>query len=145
MQCMANMPCMTWLSEKIQTLHIFRVILENTAHVQRTRRSPKGSHLIHWTSAVFSHIALKWTQFANRLSHTSYASGRLHWEHIDGLHVVRTVSSSGDCTGEGRGSVPRGGGGGSEGFVPYGEGVRGGPYPTFFTTKCPQYLSKLPK
>ena len=24
----------------------------------------KGSHLINWTSAVFSHIALKWTPFA---------------------------------------------------------------------------------
>ena len=28
---------------------------------------PKGSHLIHWTSAVFSHIALKWTPFAYRI------------------------------------------------------------------------------
>ena len=30
---------------------------KNTAHVQRIRCSPKGSHLMLWTSAVFSHIA----------------------------------------------------------------------------------------
>ena len=27
------------------------------------RCSPKGSHLIHWTSAEFAHIALEWTLF----------------------------------------------------------------------------------
>ena len=32
----------------------------NTAHVQWIMCSPKGSHLIHWTGAAFSHIALKW-------------------------------------------------------------------------------------
>ena len=32
--------------------------------VQWIRCSPRGSHLIHWTSAVFSHIVLKWTPFA---------------------------------------------------------------------------------
>ena len=58
------MSCVTWSCEKIQTLFIFRAICDNAAHVQWIRRSPKGSHLIHWTSAVFSHIALKWTPFA---------------------------------------------------------------------------------
>ena len=43
-------------------------ICDNTAHVQWIRCSPKGSHLIHWTSAVFSHIALKWTPFAYLLA-----------------------------------------------------------------------------
>ena len=32
-------------------------IWENTALVQRVRCEPLGEHLIHWTSAVFSHIA----------------------------------------------------------------------------------------
>ena len=54
----------TWSCEKIQTLFIFRAIWENTAHVQWIRCSRKGSHRIHWTSAVFFHIALKWTPFA---------------------------------------------------------------------------------
>ena len=34
-----------------------------TAFVQWIKCSPKGSHLIHWTSDIFSHIALKWTPF----------------------------------------------------------------------------------
>ena len=66
-QCMVGyviMSCVSWSCQKIQTVFIFRAICENTAHVQRTRCSPIGSHLIHWTSAVFSHIALKWTPFA---------------------------------------------------------------------------------
>ena len=58
------MTCVTWSFEKIQTVWIFRAIWENTAHVQWISCSPKGSHLIYWTSAVFSHIALKWTLFA---------------------------------------------------------------------------------
>ena len=56
--------CVSRSCEKIQTVFIFRAICENTAHVQWIRCSPKGSHLIHWTSAVFSHAALKWTTFA---------------------------------------------------------------------------------
>ena len=51
-------PYRTWSCEK---LIIFCAIWENTANVQWIRCSPKGSHLIHWTSAVFPHIALKWT------------------------------------------------------------------------------------
>ena len=43
----------------------FRAIWEYTTHVQWARCSPKGSHVIHWTSAVFSHIALKWATFAH--------------------------------------------------------------------------------
>ena len=62
------MSYVTWSCEKIQKLFICRAICDNTAHVQWTRCSPKGSHLIHWTSAVFSHIALKWTTFACHLS-----------------------------------------------------------------------------
>ena len=42
----------------------FRVVWKNTAHVQGIRFSPKGSHLIPWTIAVFSNTALKWTPFA---------------------------------------------------------------------------------
>ena len=38
--------------------------MENTAHVQCMRYSPKSSHLIHWKRAVFSHITLKWTPLA---------------------------------------------------------------------------------
>ena len=34
-------------------------IWENTALVQRIRCEPLGEHLIHWTCAVFSHIARK--------------------------------------------------------------------------------------
>ena len=55
---------MTRSCEKIQTLFIFRVICGNTAHVQWIKCSPKGSHLIRWMRAVFSHITLKWTPFA---------------------------------------------------------------------------------
>ena len=58
------MSCVTWSCDKIQTLFIFRAIWENTAHVQWISCSLKGSHLIHWTSAVFPHIAFKWTPFA---------------------------------------------------------------------------------
>ena len=43
--------CVSWSCEKIQTVFIFRAICENTAHVKWIRCSPKGSHLIHWTSA----------------------------------------------------------------------------------------------
>ena len=57
------MSCVTSSCKKIQTLFIFRVIWENTAHVPRIKYSPKGSHLIHGTSAVFSHIAFKWASF----------------------------------------------------------------------------------
>ena len=57
----------TWSCEKIQTLFISRAIWEYTAHVQWIKCSPKGSHLIHWTSAVFFHIALKWTPFTYRI------------------------------------------------------------------------------
>ena len=42
----------------------FRAVWKNTAHVQGIRCSPKGSHLIPWTSAVFSNTALKWPPFA---------------------------------------------------------------------------------
>ena len=62
LQYMEVMTCVTSSCDKIQTLFIFRAIWENTAHVQKIRCLPKhakGSHLIHWTSAVFSHIALK--------------------------------------------------------------------------------------
>ena len=55
---------MIWSCEKIQTLFISRAICGNTAHVQWIRCSAKGSHLIHWTSAVFSRITLKWTPYA---------------------------------------------------------------------------------
>ena len=64
LQSMEIMEVMTWSCEKMQTLFIFRAIKQNTAHVQWIRCSPKGSHLINWASAVFSHIALKWTPFA---------------------------------------------------------------------------------
>ena len=65
-----SLVCVAWSCEKIQALFIFRAICENTAHVQWIMCSPKGLHLIHWTSAVFSHIALKWTQFAYLISST---------------------------------------------------------------------------
>ena len=50
-----------WLDRvrKYKPCSFFRAICKNTAHVQWIRCSPKGSHLIHWTSVVFSHIALK--------------------------------------------------------------------------------------
>ena len=50
--------CHVWSCEKIQTLFIFRAICENTAHVQWIRCSQIGSHLTHWTCAVFSSIAV---------------------------------------------------------------------------------------
>ena len=62
-----ELQCMTvlnWSCEKIQTFFIFRATLGNKALVQRIRCSPKGSHLIYWTSAVFLHISLKWTPLA---------------------------------------------------------------------------------
>ena len=40
----------------------FCAVWKNTAHVQGIRCSPKGSHLIPWTSAVFSNTALKCTR-----------------------------------------------------------------------------------
>ena len=57
-----------WSPEKIQhnIIFFYRAIWENTAHVLSIRCSAKGSHLIHWTSAVFLHIAFKWTPFACR-------------------------------------------------------------------------------
>ena len=64
LQSMAVMSCLTWSRGRIQTLFIYRAIEKNTAHVQWIGTSPKGSHLIHWTSGVFSHIALKWTPSA---------------------------------------------------------------------------------
>ena len=51
------MQCMTWSYEKIHTVFIFRVIWKNLTRAQWIRSSPKGSHRIHWTSAVFSNIA----------------------------------------------------------------------------------------
>ena len=42
----------------------FRAVWKNTAHVQGIRCSPKGAHLISWTSAVFSNTVLKWALFA---------------------------------------------------------------------------------
>ena len=62
--CGRIMSCVTWWCEKIQTLFIFRAICDNSAHVQWIKCSPKGSNLIHWTSALFFHIALEWTPFA---------------------------------------------------------------------------------
>ena len=44
----------------------FRAVWKNTAHVHGIRCSPKGSHLIPLTCAVFSNTALKWTPFAYR-------------------------------------------------------------------------------
>ena len=44
----------------------FRAVWKNTAHIQGIRCSPEGSHLIPWTSAVFSNTALKWTPFVYR-------------------------------------------------------------------------------
>ena len=38
--------------------------MEKYSTCPRKRCSPKGSHLIPWTSAVFSDTALKWTPFA---------------------------------------------------------------------------------
>ena len=64
LQSMEVMEVMTWSCEKMQTFVHFSCDWENTAHVQWIRCSPKGSHLIPWTSAVFSYIALKWTPFA---------------------------------------------------------------------------------
>ena len=74
---MAVMPYMTSSCEKIQTSFIFRAIWENTAHVQGIRCSPKGSHLIPWTSAVFSHIALTRTPFVYLKNVTSRDKDRI--------------------------------------------------------------------
>ena len=53
----------------------FRAVWKNTAHVQGIRCSPKGSHLIPWTSAVFSNTARKWIPFAYLKSpHGSFVS-----------------------------------------------------------------------
>ena len=49
--------------ENTNSVH-FRAVWKNTTHVQGIRCSPKGSHLIPWTSVVFSNTALKWTPFA---------------------------------------------------------------------------------
>ena len=58
LQSMAVMSCLNWSRERIQTWFIYRAIEENTAHVQWIGTSPKGSHLIHWTSSVFSYIQM---------------------------------------------------------------------------------------
>ena len=53
--------------ENTNSVH-FCVVWENTAHVQGITCSPKVSHLIPWTSAVFSNTALKLTPFAYRIT-----------------------------------------------------------------------------
>ena len=62
------MMCDLMEGENTNGVHL-SAILANTAHVQGIRCLPKGSHLIHWKSAVVSHIALKWTPFAYQDSH----------------------------------------------------------------------------
>ena len=65
-QCLVGyVMCDLIVWENTNVVHFSCDICENTAHVQWIRCSPKGSHLIHWTSAVFSHIPLKWTLYAN--------------------------------------------------------------------------------
>ena len=51
--------------ENTNSVH-FRAVWKNTAHVQLTRCTPKCSHLIPLTSAVFFNTPLKWTPFAYR-------------------------------------------------------------------------------
>ena len=56
----------------------FRAVWKNTAHVQGIRCSPKGSHLIPWTSAVFPNTALKWTPFAyHQYSYRMHTQGNV--------------------------------------------------------------------
>ena len=50
--------------EKIQTVFIWELYGKIQHMFKGGRCSPKGSHLIHWTSAVFSNAALRWTPFA---------------------------------------------------------------------------------
>ena len=73
-RCKAVLSCATWSCKTVYkfTLLIFCATLKKTALVQWIRCSHKGSHLIHWTSAVFSHIALKWTPFAYILSYCKH-------------------------------------------------------------------------
>ena len=56
---------------------------KNTAHVQEIRCSPKGSHLIPWTSAVFSNTALKWTPFASFIPLAGLALTTLKYIYIN--------------------------------------------------------------
>ena len=76
LECSCSLNCTLW-----QLCHVWldRIrkytrcsFLENTANVQWIRCSPKGSHLSHWTSAVFSPSApvqSQFTQIACRKSH----------------------------------------------------------------------------
>ena len=57
------------------------------AHVPRIKCSPEGSHLIHGTSAVFSHITLKWTLFAYlilSLFLQHLPANTIHWAKVVG-------------------------------------------------------------
>ena len=76
---------------EIQTLFIFRAIWENTALVQWIKYSPEGSHLILWTSAILSHIALKWTPFAYRLSLTKELIDSLVWQIVSNYHIIPAI------------------------------------------------------
>ena len=82
----------TWSCEKIQTLIIFRAIWGNTALVHWIRCSPKGSHLIQWASAVFSHIALGWTPFAYHISYVSKSTLKLYL--TDAIHNFKWVDKN---------------------------------------------------
>ena len=75
----------------------FRAVWKNTAHVQGIRCSPEGSHLIPWTSVVFSNSALKWTPFAYRIieiaSHIIVNNWHWHWHWILNLWVSQLLKT----------------------------------------------------
>ena len=95
LQFRAVMLCANWSCEKISTLVMFRAKWKNTVVVQWIRSECfLGEHLVHWTSVVFSHIALRWTPFAY-FHRVALWDVTLMWHHIS---VVLDVRKQGLCT-----------------------------------------------
>ena len=69
--------------ENTNVVHFSCVVWKYSTCLMR-KYSPKGSYFIHWTSAVFSHIAFKWTPLAYPLygkepPRTFYVKSAMIW------------------------------------------------------------------
>ena len=71
----------------------FRAVWKNRAHVQRIRCSPKGSHLIPWTTAVFSNTTLKWTPLAYHTELLRDVHPMLFWCWASFVDLPSTIHS----------------------------------------------------
>ena len=71
----------------------FRAVWKNRAHVQGIRCSPKGSHLIPWTTAVFSNTTLKWTPLAYHTELLRDVHPMLFWFWASFVNLPSTIHS----------------------------------------------------